>query len=140
MVEYFTSELFCLQRKHLAHEYFLTIFFYGEELLAPRPTPKLEDHPLSAVQRLLIQFIRSYPPYRRPFLHPQTEDAPCRGGRAPQTRQIIDNAFYNYIQSISESISGTQRVGRGPLGAAESLDASPSPYMHLSLAGYGIIF
>jgi hypothetical protein len=20
-------------------------FFYGEELLAPRPTPKLEDHP-----------------------------------------------------------------------------------------------
>jgi hypothetical protein len=25
------------------------IRFYGEELLAPRPTPKLEDHPLSAV-------------------------------------------------------------------------------------------
>jgi hypothetical protein len=25
------------------------IIFYGEELLAPRPTPKLEDHPLSAV-------------------------------------------------------------------------------------------
>jgi len=23
--------------------------FYGEEFLAPRPTPKLEDHPLSAV-------------------------------------------------------------------------------------------
>ena len=23
--------------------------FYSEELLAPRPTPKLEDHPLSAV-------------------------------------------------------------------------------------------
>jgi hypothetical protein len=23
--------------------------FYGEELLAPRPTPKLEDHPLSAL-------------------------------------------------------------------------------------------
>jgi hypothetical protein len=25
------------------------INFYGEELLAPCPTPKLEDHPLSAV-------------------------------------------------------------------------------------------
>jgi hypothetical protein len=25
------------------------LIFYGEELLAPRPTPKLEDHPLSAV-------------------------------------------------------------------------------------------
>jgi len=23
--------------------------FYGEELLSPRPTPKLEHHPLSAV-------------------------------------------------------------------------------------------
>ncbi|PNF38701.1 hypothetical protein B7P43_G17454 [Cryptotermes secundus] len=25
------------------------IIFYGEELLAPHPTPKLEDHPLLAV-------------------------------------------------------------------------------------------
>jgi hypothetical protein len=25
------------------------LIFYGEELLAPRPTPKLEGHPLSAV-------------------------------------------------------------------------------------------
>ena len=28
--------------------------FYGEELLAPRPTPKLEDHPLSAVRDWLF--------------------------------------------------------------------------------------
>ena len=33
--------------------------------------------------RLLIQYIRNYPPYRRPFLHLQTEDAPCRGDRDP---------------------------------------------------------
>jgi hypothetical protein len=26
------------------------VIFYGEELLALRPTPKLEDHPLSAVR------------------------------------------------------------------------------------------
>ena len=26
------------------------IRFYGEEFLAPRPTPKLEDHPLSTVR------------------------------------------------------------------------------------------
>ena len=37
-----------------AHEYFLTIFFDGEELLAPRPTPKLEDHPSSAVRDCLF--------------------------------------------------------------------------------------
>ena len=36
--------------------------FYGE-LLAPRPTSKLENHPLSAVRELLIQYIRSYPAY-----------------------------------------------------------------------------
>ena len=28
--------------------------FHGEELLAPRPTPKLEDHPLSAVRNCLF--------------------------------------------------------------------------------------
>jgi hypothetical protein len=30
------------------------MIFYGEELLAPRPTPKLEDHPLSAVRDCLF--------------------------------------------------------------------------------------
>ena len=30
------------------------IRFYGEELLAPRPTPKLEDHHLSAVRDCLF--------------------------------------------------------------------------------------
>jgi hypothetical protein len=30
------------------------IIFYGEELLVPRPTPKLEDHPLSAVRGCLF--------------------------------------------------------------------------------------
>ena len=54
--EYFTSGLFCLQRNHLAHEPFVT-FFHGEELLAPRPTPKLEDHTLSAVRYCLFQVI-----------------------------------------------------------------------------------
>jgi hypothetical protein len=28
--------------------------FYGEELLAPRPTPKLEDHSLSAIRHYLL--------------------------------------------------------------------------------------
>ena len=33
--------------------------FYGEELLAHRPTFKLEDRPLSAVSDCFIQYIRS---------------------------------------------------------------------------------
>jgi hypothetical protein len=30
------------------------LIFYGEEFLAPRPTPKLEDHLLSAVRDCLF--------------------------------------------------------------------------------------
>ena len=56
MVEYFTSGLFRLQSKHLTCECFLTMFFYMEGLLAPRPTPKLEDHPSSAVRDCLFNF------------------------------------------------------------------------------------
>jgi len=33
--------------------------FYCEDLLAFRPTPKLEDHPLCAVRATNLQYIRS---------------------------------------------------------------------------------
>jgi len=49
--------------------------FYGHELLAPRPTPKLEDHPFIGCPLGLIQYIRSHPPY--------VEGAPCRGDKIP---------------------------------------------------------
>ena len=52
--EYFTSGLFCLQRKHLALWIFNNMDFHGESMLAPRPTPKLEDHPSSAVRDCLF--------------------------------------------------------------------------------------
>jgi hypothetical protein len=39
------------------------IIFYGEELLAPRPTPQAGGPPFVGRPRLLIQYIRSYPPY-----------------------------------------------------------------------------
>jgi hypothetical protein len=52
--EWFTSGLYCLQRKHPACECFLTWMFYREGLLAPHPTPKLEDHPSSAVRDCLF--------------------------------------------------------------------------------------
>jgi hypothetical protein len=59
----------------------LTSLFYGE-LLAPRSTPKLEDHPLSAVRDCL--FIYSQLPSKSGgrLLHPQSEDAPCRGDKS----------------------------------------------------------
>jgi hypothetical protein len=48
---------------------FLTIlFFYGEDLLAPRPTPKLENHPLSAVRDCLFNIFAASLHIWRPFL------------------------------------------------------------------------
>jgi hypothetical protein len=58
------------------------IRFYGEELLAPRPT-QAGGTPLFGCPRLLIQYtqILSYPPHWRLFLHPQPEDTPCSGDK-----------------------------------------------------------
>ena len=52
---------------------------YGEQLLAPFPTPKAGTPTIVSCPRLLIQYIRSYPPCLSPFLHAQIEDATCRG-------------------------------------------------------------
>jgi hypothetical protein len=44
-----TNRFAGLQSKLFAYDYFLTFCFSRGEVLSPRPTPKLEDHPLSAV-------------------------------------------------------------------------------------------
>jgi hypothetical protein len=36
---------------------------FDDELLAPCPTSKLEDHPFVGYPRLLIEYVRSYLPY-----------------------------------------------------------------------------
>jgi hypothetical protein len=58
--------------------------FWRWGFVSPSPNPQAGRPPL-VCPRLLIQYIRSYPPYWRPFLHPQPEDAPCRGDRYPLT-------------------------------------------------------
>ena len=68
---------------HLAHEYFITKIFSRGGVVSASPNPQAGGPPLVGCPRLLIRFIRRYPPYRRPFLHPQPEDAPCRGDRDP---------------------------------------------------------
>jgi hypothetical protein len=59
------------------------VIFYGEELLAPRPTLKLEGHPLSAVRDCLFNVFTATLHIRRLFLHPQHDDVPCCGDRDP---------------------------------------------------------
>ena len=80
--------------------YFLTFVFYGERLLAPCLTPQAGEPPLVGCPRLLIQFIHSYPPYWRPFLHPQSEDALCRGDKDPHSWTKI---IYLYLPIVSLS-------------------------------------
>jgi hypothetical protein len=57
------------------------ISFCGEELLAPRPITKLEDHPLSAVRHYLFNIFAAALHIWKPFLRPQPAGAPCRGGK-----------------------------------------------------------
>jgi hypothetical protein len=64
------------------------VIFYDEELLAPPPNPKLEDHPLLAVRDCIFLATLHI---RRPFLHPQSEDAPCRGDRNPLIMVTVCN-------------------------------------------------
>jgi hypothetical protein len=64
------------------------VIFYGEELLAPHPTPKLEDHPLLAVRDCLFNVFAATLHIHRPVLHPQPEDAPCRGDRDRLTKAL----------------------------------------------------
>jgi hypothetical protein len=57
--------------------------FYAEELLATRPTPKLEDYPLSAVRDCLFNIFAATLHIWKSFLLPQHKDAPCRSDRYP---------------------------------------------------------
>jgi hypothetical protein len=63
--------------------------FSRREVVSPSPKPQAGGPPLVCYPRLLIQYIRSYSPYWRPFLHPQPEDGPCRGDRDPLSNRTL---------------------------------------------------
>jgi len=46
-------------------------------VVSTSPNPQAGGPPCVGCPQLLIQYICSYPPNWRPFLHPQSEDAPC---------------------------------------------------------------
>jgi hypothetical protein len=76
-------------------EYYLTWVFTGR-VVSTSPNPQVGGPPFVGCPRLLIQFIHSYPPYRRSFPHPQPEDAPCRGDRDPFTMDSIEVTEQNH--------------------------------------------
>jgi hypothetical protein len=72
-----------------------SLFFYGEGLFAPRPTPKLDDHPLSFVRGCLFNIFAAKLHSWSPLLHQQPEDAPCCGDRDPHlTWEFLFYQFY----------------------------------------------
>ena len=74
---------------------FLNISILQGGVVSTSPNPQAGGPPLIGCPRLLIQYIRSYPPYRRPFLYPQPEDAPCRGERDP-LHGLIGHSSYKH--------------------------------------------
>ena len=56
-----------------------TFLLWG--FVSTSPKPQAGGPPLIDCWRLLFNIFASYHPYWRLFLHPQPEDAPCRGGR-----------------------------------------------------------
>ena len=83
--------------------------FLRRGVVSTSPNPQAGGPPLVSCPRLLIQFIHSYPPYRRPFLHPQPEDAPCRRDRDPhswgqqilQKYKVVSDEFDTFIFEIN---------------------------------------
>jgi len=70
------------------------VFFYGEELLAPRPTPKLEDRPVSAVRDCLFNVFAAtlYIGGRSSIRNPRTRHAVVTGthlSHGPYDLQIL---------------------------------------------------
>ena len=70
-----------VQVRGLLFEFFATRYVFMMGFVSTSPNPQVEGPLLVGCRRLFIRYIRSYPPYWTPFLHPQPEDAPCRGDR-----------------------------------------------------------
>jgi hypothetical protein len=99
------------------------IRFYGEELLEPRPTPKLEDHPFSA-------FCRSYPPYRRPFSirNPRTRHAVVTGTHLSRVQNDMFNKYLERMRTVGAECdmgSNIQHLRRGFEESRDSNRGSP---------------
>ena len=84
------SEAYCMNVSYL------DVFgWWG--VVSTLPNPQAGGPPLFGCLRLL-QYIHSYPPYWKLFLHLQTEDAPCRCDRDPLIieRGMVHQLFIDF--------------------------------------------
>ena len=74
--------------------------FYGEELLAPRPTPKLEDHPLLAVRDCSFNIfaVTLHIESRTSIRNLRTRHAVATGTHLSRTRKTVPyQNFYMFL-------------------------------------------
>ena len=73
------------------------VFFLWWGVFNASPKPQAGGPPLFRCPRLLIQYICSYSPYWRWFLHPQPEDVPCLGDRNTLIMEVTDIRWIKYL-------------------------------------------
>jgi hypothetical protein len=76
--------------------------FLWRVVVSTSPNPHAGGQPLVGCPRLLIQYIRSYPRYSRPFPYPQPEDAPYRGNRDPHITGKVLCVTTNLTETIQK--------------------------------------
>jgi hypothetical protein len=69
-------------------------------MLDPRPTSKLEDHPLSTVHDCLFNVFAANLHNWRPSLYLWPEDAPCCGDRGPPYTDEVKDSFYEELERV----------------------------------------
>jgi hypothetical protein len=70
---------------------------FSEWVVSPSPKPYAGEPPRVGYPRLFIQYIRSYLPHWRPFLHPQPDEAPCRCDRDPLIIWLVSLLVFRNI-------------------------------------------
>ena len=85
------------------------ICFLRWEVVSTSPNPQAGGRPLVGRPLLLIQYIRSYPPYWRPFLHLQPKDAPCRGHRDPFITEKSYTGCFDWVFILIPFLYVSQR-------------------------------
>ena len=82
---------------------FLNISVLQGRVVSTSPNPPAGGPLLVGCPRLPIQFIRSYPPYRRPFLYPQPKDGPVPHNFSP---------FYLNVSQLQLKFRTVYRVSK----------------------------
>jgi hypothetical protein len=66
---------------------------YGEGLIGPRSTPKLENHPLPFVSGCLFNIFAANLQCWRPSFHPQPNDTPCCVDKGTHLTWPVSDSF-----------------------------------------------